>query len=109
MSIKPLILEFAECSFDDPLYIMFSSGTTGVPKCIVHRIGGVIIEHKKELLLHFCDMKKDDRLFFHTTCGWMMWNWMVSTLAVGSKLLVYDGSPTFPEMSSFGRKSQSTR
>ena len=92
-------LEFAECSFDDPLYIMFSSGTTGVPKCIVHRIGGVIIEHKKELLLH-CDMKKDDRLFFHTTCGWMMWNWMVSTLAVGSKLLVYDGSPTFPEMSS---------
>ena len=99
-------LEFAECSFDDPLYIMFSSGTTGVPKCIVHRIGGVIIEHKKELLLH-CDMKKDDRLFFHTTCGWMMWNWMVSTLAVGSKLLVYDGSPTFPENVKFVGKSLS--
>ena len=72
-------IDYAECSFNDPLYIMFSSGTTGVPKCIVHRIGGVLLEHKKELSLH-CDMKKDERLFFHTTCGWMMWNWMVSTL-----------------------------
>ncbi len=96
-------IEYAECSFNDPLYIMFSSGTTGVPKCIVHRIGGVLLEHKKELALH-CDMKKDERLFFHTTCGWMMWNWMVSTLAVGSKLMVYDGSPSFPKMSSLWEK-----
>ena len=97
-SYEPKEIVFTACDFNDPLYIMFSSGTTGVPKCIVHRIGGVILEHQKELLLH-CDMKKDERLFFHTTCGWMMWNWMVSTLAVGSKLFVYDGSPTFPKMS----------
>ncbi len=78
--------------FDHPLYILYSSGTTGVPKCIVHGAGGVLLMHLKEHLLH-CDEKPGDRVFYFTTCGWMMWNWLVSALACGATLLLYDGSP----------------
>ena len=81
--------------FAHPLYIMYSSGTTAVPKCIVHSAGGTLIQHLKELVLH-TDVKRDDHLFYYTTCGWMMWNWMASTLAVGATVVLFDGSPSFP-------------
>ena len=85
-------IEFESVAFNDPLYILFSSGTTGVPKCIVHGVGGTLIQHKKEHMLH-CDIKDGDRVFFFSTCGWMMWNWLVSSLASGATLMLYDGSP----------------
>lgn len=81
--------------FDAPLYIMFSSGTTGVPKCMVHSIGGTLIQHQKEHRLH-CDFKQGDRVFFYTTCGWMMWNWLVSVLACGATACLWDGAPFSP-------------
>ncbi|HXT57623.1 MAG TPA: acetoacetate--CoA ligase [Pirellulales bacterium] len=87
--------EFEQLPFDHPLYILYSSGTTGPPKCIVHQAGGILLQHLKEHVLH-CDLKRDDRLFFFTTCGWMMWNWLASGLAVGGTLLLYDGSPLAP-------------
>ncbi len=83
---------FKRLAFDHPLFIMFSSGTTGVPKCIVHCHGGVLLQHLKEHQLH-SDVRPGDRLFYFTTCGWMMWNWLVSGLACGATLLLYDGSP----------------
>jgi len=85
-------IEFESVAFNDPLYILFSSGTTGVPKCIVHGVGGTLIQHKKEHMLH-CDIKNGDRVFFFSTCGWMMWNWLLSSLASGATLMLYDGSP----------------
>jgi acetoacetyl-CoA synthetase len=85
-------LTFEQLPFDHPLYIMYSSGTTGVPKCIVHGAGGTLLQHLKEHRLHV-DLKRDDTLFYFTTCGWMMWNWLVSGLASGATLLLYDGSP----------------
>ena len=85
-------IEFAQLPFDHPLYIMYSSGTTGVPKCIVHGAGGTLLQHLKEHQLHG-DVRVGDRLFYFTTCGWMMWNWLVSGLASGATLLLYDGSP----------------
>ncbi len=85
-------LAFEPLAFDHPLYIMYSSGTTGVPKCIVHSAGGALLQHLKEHRLH-CDVKPGDRVFYFTTCGWMMWNWLVSGLAAGATLLLYDGSP----------------
>jgi acetoacetyl-CoA synthetase len=81
--------------FDHPLYVLYSSGTTGVPKCIVHGAGGTLLQHLKEQLLH-TDVKPGDRLFFFTTCGWMMWNWLVSGLAAGATIVLYDGSPLHP-------------
>ncbi len=86
-------ITFARLPFNHPLYIMFSSGTTGVPKCIVHGAGGTLLQHLKEHQLH-SDIRADDRVFYFTTCGWMMWNWLVSGLASGATLLLYDGSPT---------------
>ena len=88
-------LTFAQLPFDHPLYILYSSGTTGVPKCIVHGAGGTLLQHLKELVLH-TDVRRGDRLFFFTTCGWMMWNWLVSGLAAGATVVLYDGSPTHP-------------
>lgn len=89
-SAKPL--RFERLPFDHPLFIMYSSGTTGVPKCIVHGAGGTLLQHLKEHVLH-TDIGSGDRLFYFTTCGWMMWNWLVSGLAAGATLMLYDGSP----------------
>ncbi len=83
------------CAFNDPLYILYSSGTTGKPKCIVHGVGGTLIQHAKEHVLHV-DLTRDDTLFFFTTCGWMMWNWLVSALATGCRIVLYEGSPFHP-------------
>jgi acetoacetyl-CoA synthetase len=88
-------LTFEQLPFEHPLYILFSSGTTGKPKCIVHSQGGTLLQHMKEHQLHV-DLKAHDTLFFFTTCGWMMWNWTVSALATGCTLVLYDGSPTYP-------------
>jgi acetoacetyl-CoA synthetase len=89
-------LRFAPQPFNHPLYILYSSGTTGVPKCIVHGAGGTLLQHQKEQLLH-TDLKRSDRLFYFTTCGWMMWNWLMSGLATGATLVLYDGSPFHPD------------
>jgi acetoacetyl-CoA synthetase len=89
-------IDFVQMPFNSPLYIMYSSGTTGKPKCIVHGIGGALLTHKKEFILH-CDVRPGDRLFYFTTCGWMMWNWLVSGLAVQATILLYDGSPFYPD------------
>ena len=88
-------LRFERLPFNHPLYIMFSSGTTGVPKCIVHGVGGTLLQHVKEHQLHV-DLRREDVLFFFTTTGWMMWNWLISGLATGCTLVLYDGSPFFP-------------
>ena len=88
-------LAFTSLPFDHPVYIMYSSGTTGKPKCIVHGAGGTLLQHLKELLLHN-DLRPEDRIFYFTTCGWMMWNWMISSLAVGATVVLFDGSPFHP-------------
>ena len=90
-------INFERVQFNSPLYILYSSGTTGKPKCIVHSVGGVLLQHIKEHTYH-CDFRKDDRIMYFTTCGWMMWNWMVSALAKEVTLVIYDGSPVEPDM-----------
>lgn len=93
---QPRPLEYTRVAFNHPLFIMFSSGTTGAPKCIVHGHGGVLLQHLKEHQLQ-CDIRPHDRVFYFTTCGWMMWNWQISALASGATLILYDGSPFFPK------------
>ena len=99
---------FSALPFNHPLYILYSSGTTGVPKCIVHGAGGTLLQHQKEHLLH-TDLRRSDRLFYFTTCGWMMWNWLMSGLATGATLVLYDGSPFHPGPDSLWRMAQEER
>ena len=89
-------IEFVPRRFNDPLYVLYSSGTTGKPKCITHKVGGVLLQHMKEHMLH-SDIRPGDRVFYFTTCGWMMWNWLVSALASKASLVLYDGSPFYPD------------
>lgn len=93
---KPQDIAFERFDFNTPLYIMFSSGTTGIPKCIVHGAGGTLLQQLKEHRLH-CDVRRGDNVFYFTTCGWMMWNWLVAALGAEATLLLYDGSPFYPD------------
>ena len=95
-SQRALEIQFEQLSFDHPVYIMFSSGTTGKPKCMVQGAGGVLINHLKELMLH-TDLKREDKIMYITTCSWMMWNWLLSSLGVGATVVLYDGNPNFPD------------
>ncbi|OGQ18298.1 MAG: acetoacetate--CoA ligase [Deltaproteobacteria bacterium RIFCSPHIGHO2_02_FULL_40_11] len=95
--LSPSEIDFVQLPFDHPLYIMFSSGTTGVPKCIVHGQGGTLLQHLKELILH-TDLKREDRICYVTTCGWMMWNWLVSSLTVGATVVLSEGSVAYPDL-----------
>jgi acetoacetyl-CoA synthetase len=105
MAEKEEELFFTMVPFAHPLFIMYSSGTTGVPKCMVHGTGGTLLQHAKEHLLH-CNFKKDDTIFYYTTCGWMMWNWLVSALFTGAHLVLYDGNPFWPDANVLWRMSE---
>jgi acetoacetyl-CoA synthetase len=99
---KPAEISFEQLPSDHPLYIMFSSGTTGKAKCLVQGAGGVLVNHLKELVIH-SDLRREDRIFYVTTCSWMMWNWLLSSLAVGATILLYDGNPNYPDAGAMWR------
>ncbi len=101
-------LTFARLPFDHPLFVMYSSGTTGLPKCMVHGAGGTLLQHYKELALH-TDVGRDDRIFYFTTCGWMMWNWLVSALMLGATVVLYDGAPLSPRPDSLWKMADRER
>ena len=100
-----LEIKFEQLPFSHPLYIMFTSGTTGLPKCMVQSAGGILVNHLKELMLH-TNLKREDTIFYHTTCGWMMWNWLVSSLAVGATLALFDGNPFHPDPGALWKMAQ---
>ena len=100
-----LKIEFEQLPFDHPLYIMFTSGTTGPPKCMVQSAGGILLHHLKELIIH-TDLKREDTIFWFTTCGWMMWNWLISSLGVGATVVLYDGNPFHPDPGALWRLAQ---
>lgn len=100
-----LEIDFSQLPFDHPLYVMYSSGTTGLPKCMVQSAGGILIHHLKELMLH-TDLKREDTIFYFTTCGWMMWNWLVSSLATGATVVLFDGNPFHPSAEALWQMAQ---
>jgi acetoacetyl-CoA synthetase len=105
---KEPTLEFEQLPFDHPIFIMFSSGTTGKPKCMVQGAGGILLHHLKELMLH-SDIKREDKVFYITTCSWMMWNWLLSTLGVGATIVLYDGNPNYPDAYAMWKMVQDER
>jgi acetoacetyl-CoA synthetase len=105
---RRLEIRFEQLPFDQPVFIMFSSGTTGNPKCMVQGAGGILINHLKELILH-TDLKREDRIFYITTPSWMMWNWLLTSLAVGATLVLYDGNPNYPDWGAMWKLAQDER
>ncbi|OGP63665.1 MAG: acetoacetate--CoA ligase [Deltaproteobacteria bacterium RBG_13_53_10] len=102
------VLEFEQLPADHPLLIMFSSGTTGKPKCMVQSAGGILLNHLKELMLH-TDLKREDKIFYITTCSWMMWNWLISSLGVGATIVLFDGNPNYPDAGAMWKMAQDER